>query len=383
MSLFCHFTRLIDGGEEVCCFLGVKDKVVEVSCRTTDKKVASREFLFDAQGSSLICLTMSVDNSYLCGAYTDKRLVAWDVSTGDIVGQTVVHKKPTAVVCSSMVTGGEEEAALQSNFVLVSEKGGEVWACPLPSLSRSCKLIGHTSSVITDMVLSPDGKRIVTSDRDEKIRLTKFPESATIFGYCLGHTDVVTSVAFLSTPNPLLLVSTGWDHRICLWDTTECELLDTVTISSSISSVSKDNDNEKDDGGGEKIYDETKAGHFPLRVVTGFEGYAAVLVWNKPEINIYRVSCKAKEVAKFLRENDGSVSCTVISLPAVPMDCFFVKNGTIVVLLPAPYFIMTMTLAGEEADEEIWLSISKRYSEICTENGMILVCFFVIQFFSL
>src|SRR5690606_28966124 len=58
----------------------------------------------------------------------------------------------------------------------------------------------------------------VSSDRDEKVRVSRFPDLETIVSYCLGHSSVVSSVAFLSVANQPLLVSASWDHRLCLWN---------------------------------------------------------------------------------------------------------------------------------------------------------------------
>lgn len=38
-------------------------------------------------------------------------------------------------------------------------------------------------------ILSPDNKFILTSDRDEKIRVSHFPLSDDIQAFCLGHTE--------------------------------------------------------------------------------------------------------------------------------------------------------------------------------------------------
>lgn len=43
--------------------------------------------------------------------------------------------------------------------------------------------------MVTDMVLSEDDKFVVTSDRDEHIRVSRYPNGYNIECFCLGHTE--------------------------------------------------------------------------------------------------------------------------------------------------------------------------------------------------
>lgn len=74
--------------------------------------------------------------------------------------------------------------------------------------AHSAWLLGHTSSVLSDMVsrracgaivaaaadvlaaqcMSQDGTLLITADRDEKIRVSHYPHCARIAAFCLGHT---------------------------------------------------------------------------------------------------------------------------------------------------------------------------------------------------
>ena len=51
-------------------------------------------------------------------------------------------------------------------------------------------LMGHVS-LVNDMLLTPDGKYIITADRDEKIRVTHYTNAFEIQSFCLGHTKWV------------------------------------------------------------------------------------------------------------------------------------------------------------------------------------------------
>ncbi|KAK0038711.1 tRNA (guanine-N(7)-)-methyltransferase non-catalytic subunit wuho, partial [Biomphalaria pfeifferi] len=49
-------------------------------------------------------------------------------------------------------------------------------------------LLGHLSMVL-DVLLVESDSLIVTCDRDEKIRVSRYPDGYQIESYCLGHTQ--------------------------------------------------------------------------------------------------------------------------------------------------------------------------------------------------
>lgn len=59
---------------------------------------------------------------------------------------------------------------------------------------------------------------IVTSDRDEKIRVTKYPATHEIEAFCVGHKEFVSSVEFFN--NEELLLSASGDQTLRFWNFT-------------------------------------------------------------------------------------------------------------------------------------------------------------------
>lgn len=56
--------------------------------------------------------------------------------------------------------------------------------------------------MVTDMVLSADERYVITADRDEHIRVSRYPNGYNIESFCLGHTEYVchlSSVCLAST----------------------------------------------------------------------------------------------------------------------------------------------------------------------------------------
>ena len=111
--------------------------------------------------------------------------------------------------------------------VLVADKNGDVYSVTsargkeeeeeaVPRL-----LLGHLSQLL-DMAVTRDGARLLTADRDEKIRVSMYPDSFNIDNYCLGHTEFVTSIA-LSSCDETRLVSGSGDGTIRCWNLTSGE----------------------------------------------------------------------------------------------------------------------------------------------------------------
>lgn len=93
-------------------------------------------------------------------------------------------------------------------------------------------LFGHTTSMITDICMDPSKSRYVLSaDRDEKIRVSHFPQTALIQSYCLGHLSAVVQVACCQRSQAQnWMISLSKDGTIKLWDYMNSTLLDSKTL---------------------------------------------------------------------------------------------------------------------------------------------------------
>jgi len=90
-------------------------------------------------------------------------------------------------------------------------------------------LLGHVS-MLTDMqigTVTVDGKarhHVITSDRDEHIRVSRGPPQAHIIErFCMGHTEFISFIRVLPKSN--LLVSGGGDDWLGVWDWTSGKLI--------------------------------------------------------------------------------------------------------------------------------------------------------------
>jgi hypothetical protein len=258
-----------------------------------------------------------------------------------------------------------------NSVILVADKFGEVWALDVPLLSKKVRIVGHTASVITDMQINSDYSLLITADRDEKIRVSKFPQTVTIETYCLGHTSVVTSVSIASIGDRKMLVSVGWDHRLILWDLlsgasiAHRQLFDeksVIDISLGLTATSAPVeeevgvDNEED--GEEKTYDETAAGNFPIRVVSSVLGLASIIA----------VIFKGLSLAKIFKATaEGIEEWQSIPLSELPCDIILSQTGLLLIVLPSPHYLQALQLT-----ETGYLVLSnaavESFRKICSEN---------------
>ncbi|CAL8093767.1 unnamed protein product [Orchesella dallaii] len=88
------------------------------------------------------------------------------------------------------------------SYLTLLDKQGDIFALRISSdhqnVSKIRKLMGHTS-FISNYVACSKLNQIISCDRDEKIRISNFPDGYVIQGFKLGHTESVISVALIET----------------------------------------------------------------------------------------------------------------------------------------------------------------------------------------
>jgi tRNA (guanine-N(7)-)-methyltransferase subunit TRM82 len=100
-------------------------------------------------------------------------------------------------------------------------------------------VLGHVSMLLSLLTITlpadhaqANGKEktwILTSDRDEHIRITRFPQSFVIEGFCLGHTQFVKTMLAPSW-DLTSLVSGGGDEYLLVWDWKERKIVQKVDL---------------------------------------------------------------------------------------------------------------------------------------------------------
>ncbi|KAI9340877.1 WD40-repeat-containing domain protein [Obelidium mucronatum] len=149
-------------------------------------------------------------NKELMAVASDSRFVQiWNIKTWTLVHSKMLIKRPNALAFS----GSESELG----DLIVADKFGDVYRIPLGSGNEKIKLLLGHCSLVTDMLLSHENGFLVTSDRDEKIRVSLFPDTFEIDGFCLGHTGFITKIC--PVPHrPAEIISGGGDGTLIIWN---------------------------------------------------------------------------------------------------------------------------------------------------------------------
>ncbi|CEF65182.1 tRNA (guanine-N(7)-)-methyltransferase non-catalytic subunit WDR4 [Strongyloides ratti] len=91
-------------------------------------------------------------------------------------------------------------------------------------------LVGHISMIL-DFDINEDDTLIFTGDRDEKIKVCRYPESYVIEQMLLGHKGYISSV--ISLPDNKLL-SGGSDGWIFLWNVKSGQIVDSTNFDGKV-----------------------------------------------------------------------------------------------------------------------------------------------------
>ncbi|XP_061366999.1 uncharacterized protein LOC133310121 [Gastrolobium bilobum] len=159
----------------------------------------------------------------------DKTVKIWSPQSWRCICTVSSEKRVTAVAISN-----------DGSHVCFADKFGLVWVVDLNhavACNKPTPLLSHYCSIITSLEFSPDGRFILSADRDFKIRVTNFPDKPLngahqIQSFCLGHTEFVSCLGFLHVqecPQDLLLSGSG-DSTVRLWDISSGALLDTCEV---------------------------------------------------------------------------------------------------------------------------------------------------------
>lgn len=159
----------------------------------------------DVVDFELGCVQVSPSEKLLAICPSSKALVIFNVNNWTVNKIFLLERKAKQII----FTGNEQK-------LIVNNRSGDVFMFDLSMVnySKGQFLLGH-NSIILDMMFDPNENFLITCDRDEKIRVTNFPNCYNIQSYCLQHTEFVSCIAFLTTR---LMLSGGGDGTIRLWD---------------------------------------------------------------------------------------------------------------------------------------------------------------------
>jgi tRNA (guanine-N(7)-)-methyltransferase subunit TRM82 len=136
-------------------------------------------------------------------------------------------------------------------------------------------LLGHTASMLTGVKVTTDNGvgRILTSDRDEKIRVSLFPDTHVVDSFLLGHEAFVSSLDVTHRDGLTRCATSSGDGTIRLWDYAKCQELAVTSVA----------DGEDCDEGQEDEDDRV-----PSRVAIHPDGASVAVIYDKcVDLDIY------------------------------------------------------------------------------------------------
>ncbi|KAJ3359556.1 hypothetical protein GGF32_009202 [Allomyces javanicus] len=199
--------------------------MTRVLLKNRTRKVLAAPEQFDAHKHTgpIRTACFSPDGTFFVTSGEDKTVKVWKQTAGPsswtLANERVAEKRMVEVCVS------------RDNTTLVcADKHGDVWTFPLePATPPSKKpgdggsiIVGHVS-MVTCAKLAAQDSLIVTGDRDEHVRVSRFPAGHIIETFCLGHTQFVAHLTVVDEER--LLASAGGDDFVALWDYRTGQLL--------------------------------------------------------------------------------------------------------------------------------------------------------------
>lgn len=160
-------------------------------------------------------LTLSANEQYLiCTTDSDKAVIIFEIKFSssnclELMKRQVFPKRPCSI-------------SIDDSDIVVADKFGDVYSIKIdsePPVSEKSlvPILGHVSMLSEDLVVPFNNKKfILTSDRDEHIKVSNYPKSYVVKNWLFGHREYVSEL-HIPQSNPELLISGGGDDFLCLW----------------------------------------------------------------------------------------------------------------------------------------------------------------------
>lgn len=158
------------------------------------------------EDKAIQCCSFSPSGDFFAVCY-NKILIIYNVPGWETYCSGTVERKAVSV-----------QFFPKSNVVLVADKSGCVtfYSYSQGNLTKKDLILGH-NSMLTGALITNDERYVITSDRDEKIRISNYPNVYNIQSYCLGHEQFVSSINILPSDKRILMSGSG-DGTIRFWD---------------------------------------------------------------------------------------------------------------------------------------------------------------------
>ncbi|CAH0725174.1 unnamed protein product, partial [Brenthis ino] len=170
----------------------------------------------------VIDIVISHDNKLLAVLFSSsKRLLIYEIPELNIVQSFTLPRSASKI-----------RFGVNNNQIFVADKTGDVLIYDIFKEDKGTKLLGHLS-LLLNVLQTNDGQYIITCDRDEKIKVSCYPNTYTIQTYCMGHKEFVNNIELVPHTTGIL-ISTSGDGTVKVWNYTNGKLLYTIDTYSDI-----------------------------------------------------------------------------------------------------------------------------------------------------
>ncbi|XP_049870431.1 tRNA (guanine-N(7)-)-methyltransferase non-catalytic subunit wuho [Pectinophora gossypiella] len=293
---------------------------------------------------------------------TSKQLLVYDLPMTDNYRSYVLPRSASKI-----------RFTVSNQQILVADKSGDVLLYNIKDDDGGNKLLGHLS-LLLDVLQTHDEKYIITSDRDEKIKVSCYPNTYNIQTYCLGHKEFVNHIELLPH-NPSYLTSTSGDGQLKCWDYNNGKLCYSIDTFIDVNdSDLKDNFTKRMDNEGIEV-NNLPIVHYAVAKLNESSSLLAVAVHNYNKLLIYALKTDNNEFShnllqKFELESfPKAIKCHNSSLftynstgSSVSIFKILLENGTASLKLDKEIkmFINTSTTDIIEHNEESIKVLYKR-----------------------
>jgi len=153
----------------------------------------------------------------LVSSSRDKSLIVWELTRKETYGFAKRALRGHNHFVSDVVLSSDGQFALSGSW----DHTLRLW--DLSTGVTSKRFIGHNGDVLS-VAFSSDNRQIVSGSRDRSIKLWN---TLGICKYTIqedGHSDWVSCVRFSPTNTNPIIVSSGWDRVVKVWNLTNCKL---------------------------------------------------------------------------------------------------------------------------------------------------------------
>jgi len=170
-------------------------------------------------------LAITTDNTKLLSASNDKYIHVWDLIQGKCLTTLTGHTSYVNAIAISP-TGNHAVSASSDNTI-------KIWdiATPFSNLNTNegmrliNTLYGHTDSV-DKVLITPDGRRIVSTSNDKTIRIWDLTSGEQLF-ILRGHQSII-NILCITSDNRYIISSSIEDYAVKIWDLENGRLVSTV-----------------------------------------------------------------------------------------------------------------------------------------------------------